>query len=136
MTLTWKPNYTTGNESLDGQHRRLFDLFNRLEALIETGTHDGPDVRAVLEEIGADLREHFRYEEVCMSRQLCPMADKNKQEHGRLMGMYRQFRADFPGHKSLEALGVFHREVEWWLLEHICFVDIHLRSCSKPASTG
>lgn len=136
MTLTWKPNYTTGDGTLDEQHRRLFDLFNRLEALIGNGVYDGPDVRAVMDLIGAELREHFRCEEGCMSRRRCPMADKNKQEHDRFLAMYQRFESGHAGNPSPDALTTFHREAEWWLLEHVCFVDIHLRSCAKPASGG
>lgn len=136
MTLTWKPNYTTGAESLDEQHRRLFDLFNRLEAFIENGICDSPDLQAVLGEIGVDLREHFACEEGCMARQHCPMADKNKQEHDQFRAIYQQFQADWSREKTLAALGAFHRNAEWWLLEHICFIDIHLRSCLRPGSGG
>ena len=136
VTLTWKPNYTTGVGSLDEQHRHLFALFNRLEALIENGVCDGPEIQAVLEQIGADLQEHFACEEGCMARGRCPMADKNKQEHDRLLALYRQFQADFSGRKPLAALQAFHHDAEWWLLEHICFVDIHLRSCPGLENGG
>ena len=136
MSITWKPTYTTGDASLDEQHRRLFDLFNRLETVINQGDYDSLCVQAILDEIGADLQEHFQCEEGCMARHRCPMADKNKQEHDRLMAMYQQFRAGYAGRKSPDALENFHRDAEWWLLEHVCFVDIHLRSCSRPASGG
>jgi hemerythrin-like metal-binding protein len=136
VTLTWKPNYTTGVASLDKQHRHLFDLFNRLEMAIGQGDYDSPCVQTILDEMGADLREHFECEERCMSRRRCPMADKNKQEHDRLLAIFRQFLADFSSGKTPAALENFHREAEWWLLEHVCFVDIHLRACSKPADGG
>lgn len=44
------------------------------------------------------------------------MADKNKQEHGRLLTLYRQFLADFATEKPPAALENFHRDAEWWLL--------------------
>lgn len=132
MALTWKPLYTTGVEKLDEQHRRIFDLANRLETLIENGACDSPEVDALLAQIGTVIRDHFGLEEVCMSRHRCPMAEKNKQEHGRLLAAFEVFLADFNGKKSLATLESFHRAVEGPLFEHICFVDIHLRSCVKP----
>ncbi len=136
VTLTWKPIYSTGDESLDEQHRRLFDRFNRLETLMESGTRDSPAVHAIVDEIGTDLRAHFECEESCMSRHRCPMADKNKQEHDQLLALYQRFEAGFSMQKSPAALADFHRDAQGWLLEHICFVDVHLRRCLKPASGG
>lgn len=129
MALIWKPNYTTGVKELDEQHRQIIDQLNRLEALIERGISKGPEVDALLAEMGSHVNEHFICEEDCMERHQCPMAEKNKQEHDQFLGLYRDFRADFGKSRSSQTLETFHRAAEQWLLEHVCFVDIHLRSC-------
>jgi hemerythrin len=129
MTLTWKDGYTTGVPELDEQHRQIFDLVNGLGRLIERGACDSPEVDALLEGLGEDVQRHFTMEEGCMSRHHCPMAQKNKQEHAQLLRLYLDFLSAFNAEKSLDALAGFHRAAEGWLLEHICFVDIHLRSC-------
>ena len=132
MALIWKKNYTTGVERLDEQHRHIFDLFNRLESDIEADTCRPSVIATALREIGAELVNHFSCEEDCMARFDCPMARKNQQEHEQLLRLYLDFSEAYRKQRSLTRLKAFHHEAEQWLLEHICFVDIHLRSCVGP----
>jgi hemerythrin len=129
VTLTWKEGYSMGVSVLDEQHRQIFACVNELGGLIERGIYDSPEVDALLEAMGADVQKHFCDEEACMAQHRCPMAQKNKQEHGELLRTYLDFRSGFSETKSLTSLAKFHRAAEGWMLEHICFVDIHLRSC-------
>lgn len=129
MTLIWKAGYTTGVPELDEQHRGIFVLVNGLGGLIDRSIYDDPEVDALLEVMGVDIQRHFTLEEGCMSRHDCPMAQKNKEEHGQLLGVYLEFLSGFSERKSLAALVGFHKAAEGWLMGHICFVDIHLRSC-------
>ncbi len=129
MTLTWKDGYTTGVAELDEQHRQIFELVNALGVLIERGIYDSPEVENRLAALGDEIRQHFTLEEGCMARHACPMARKNKDEHEQLERAFLDFLSEFSEAKSLALLEGFHRSAEGWLLEHICFVDIHLRSC-------
>jgi hemerythrin len=135
MALIWKEGYTTGVSGLDEQHRAIFSLLNRLGELIEQGIYDSAEVDALLREVGADVQRHFTMEEGCMMRHRCPVAQKNKQEHDQLLRIYRDFLSGFNKCKTLSALAGFHQSAEGWLLEHICFVDIHLRSCVSGVET-
>ena len=116
-------------QELDEQHRQIFAWVNELGGLIDRGIYDSPGVDALLEVMDTELRGHFTLEEGCMSRHHCPMAQKNKQEHDQLLSTYLDFQSTFSAKKSLASLATFHTAVESWLLEHVCFVDIHLRSC-------
>ncbi len=129
MVLHWKDGYTTGVPELDEQHRGIFALVNELGELIERGIYDSAEVDGLLETMGADIQKHFTQEEGCMLRHDCPMAQKNKEEHEQLLGIYLDFLSAFGDRKALAGLAGFHLAAGGWLLEHICFVDIHLRSC-------
>lgn len=129
MTLIWKDGYTTGVPELDEQHRQIFAWVNELGGLIDRGLYDKPEVDALLEVMDTEFRGHFTLEEGCMSRHHCPMAQKNKKEHDQLLSTYLDFQSTFSAKKSLASLAAFHTAIESWLLEHVCFVDIHLRSC-------
>ncbi len=132
MQLEWKVGYTTGVTELDDQHRHLFSLFNDLGRLIDQGVYDSPEVDALLESLGTVVQQHFAHEEGCMSRRCCPMAEKNKQEHDQFLQLYLDFQRAFSMEKSLDSLADFHQTAGSTLMEHICFVDIHLRNCVNP----
>jgi hemerythrin-like metal-binding protein len=129
MTLLWKPGYTTGVPELDEEHRLIFDQLNALEQMIARGVSKGPEVEDHLKRIGAHVTRHFAHEETCMEVARCPMALKNKQQHERFMASYVEFLTRYRTDKTLDVLREFHAAAEQWVLEHIAFVDIHLRSC-------
>ncbi len=103
---------------------------------VDQGIYDSPEVQSLLIALGRDIQQHFALEEGCMSQHHCPMAQKNKAEHAQLQRIYLDFLSEFNKTKSLELLAEFHRTAECWLLEHICYVDIHLRSCVGVQSHG
>jgi len=109
-------------------------LINGLGELIERGIYDSPEAESLLAVLGDEIGQHFTLEEGCMLRHACPMAQKNKEEHEQLERGYLDFISGFSETKSLESLSAFHRSAEGWLLEHICFVDIHLWSCLGHAA--
>jgi len=129
VALIWKPHYTTGVKTLDRQHQKIFDLVNRLGELVTAGNPDPDVLDKLFMDMDLHIRTHFTQEERCMARRHCPMAERNKQEHDEFLTFYEQFLSDYRNTRSLKALKTFHRKAEWWLLEHVCFIDIHLRSC-------
>jgi len=136
MTLIWKPWYTTGEPTLDEQHREIFGLINELGALVEAGRYDCAAVDDLLEQVGVHVDAHFALEEGCMAKHACPMAQKNKTEHEQLLEIYNGFVRTFGQKKSLAGLKKFHQSASDWILEHICFVDIHLRPCIRHGPPG
>ncbi len=134
--LIWKAHYTTGVPELDEQHQRIFALLNELGEMIDRGRYDCPEVDALLEAFGSDMRSHFHQEEGCMLRYGCPMAQKNKEEHDEILRLYEGFISGFGEEKTLSTLSGFHSAASDWMLEHFCFVDIHMRSCVRNGRGG
>lgn len=131
MTLFWKPWYTTRDAVLDEQHRTIFELMNDLGALVEAGRYDCAELETLLKALDVQVDEHFVLEEGCMAKHGCPMAQKNKEEHNQFLHHFESFKKSYGKKKSLEALKVFHEYASSWMHEHVCFVDIHLRSCIR-----
>jgi len=129
--LTWKPWYTTRDSVLDEQHRTIFELMNELGALVQAGRYDDAEVDALLRQMDVQVDEHFVLEEGCMAKQACPMAQKNKEEHSQFLDIINTFKTEFRKTKSLATLQAFHETASYWILAHVCFVDIHLRSCGR-----
>jgi hemerythrin-like metal-binding protein len=65
---TWDDSMEIGDAHIDEQHRRVFDLVDRLEAA-ETHTHSpAPTLYSILDELIAFTETHFMAEEHLMRR--------------------------------------------------------------------
>ena len=64
--LTWSDSFATKIESVDLQHRILFDLLNKLADCFAQGGPDRPIVNDTLQELFAYADKHFVDEELLM----------------------------------------------------------------------
>ena len=71
--MVWKDEYSVGKETLDAQHERLIDLFNRLDG-------DEPLDR-VLAELDRYADEHFRDEEGLLKAADYPDVARHRAHH-------------------------------------------------------
>ncbi len=116
-TIEWSRQYEVGIRFIDGQHRQMLDLVNR----VLEGVHQGEDLDdlvAVLRDLVRLTEHHFRAEEMRMA-ELGADADHHRSEHRELLESLRNFTnrldADTVGQCS-----VFLRD---WLLRHIESTD-------------
>ena len=84
VRIVWKPEYETGNEVIDTQHRSLFERGNRLlDALLRNET------RAAVQDLAKDLvafvERHFDTEESILVAQDSPWAAEHTRSHQRLL---------------------------------------------------
>lgn len=84
VKIVWRPEYETGNEVIDAQHRSLFELGNRLlDALLRNET------RAAVQDLAKDLlafvERHFDTEESMLVAQDSPWAAEHTRSHQRLL---------------------------------------------------
>ena len=124
--ITWSNAYATGIQSIDEQHRMIFRMTNEFHAVLET---DGQATyEKLLNALESYARAHFRLEEECMVRYRCPVADQNKQAHGRFIQILADMRErysiiGFDRKDAQELIGL----LEEWLVNHICKVDVQLK---------
>ena len=61
MIMKWVPEYNTGIDVIDDQHRRILDYINEIDA-IDVNT-DRERVKQILENIIDYTKSHFTFEE-------------------------------------------------------------------------
>lgn len=127
--MKWDPQYSTGIDALDTQHKMLFQMSEDYREALEH--HEGQRTYGVmLESLDAYARGHFGREEQCMFQYQCPAAASNSEAHG-------QFIATLAGFRQRHAERGFVAEdaaalvdfIDGWLSSHIARIDAQLRPC-------
>jgi len=135
MAIEWSEAYATTIDSIDRQHKKLFEYINKLENCILEGMYVGSKIDDILEFLGTYTKVHFSHEEFCMKENGCPTAEKNIKAHESFLEFYTDFvksykeaSADAEKEKLIRRL---QKMAEDWLVNHICKIDIHLKACVK-----
>lgn len=115
--VQWGPRYEVGIEVIDGQHRHLLELINRLQDTLSTGSE--------IEELVESLRElvrytehHFATEERLMD-EVGASAERHRSEHQHLLEGLMRFTV------KLDTASVSESShfLQDWLFRHIDEVD-------------
>ncbi len=84
VRIVWRPEYETGNEVIDAQHRSLFELANRLlDALLRNETRGA--VQDLAKDLVAFVERHFETEESILVARDSPSAAEHTSSHRRLL---------------------------------------------------
>jgi hemerythrin-like metal-binding protein len=119
--LEWMPALAVGNEVIDAQHRKLFELINRLGDSSRAGGAR-TEVAAVLDELGDYVRDHFGLEERLFAEKAYPAAKEHQAEHLAFVARVSAFRADFSSGKAKVDKEVLDF-LKSWLTRHISMTD-------------
>jgi len=111
--IEWDARYEVGVRVIDGQHREMLELVNRL---LE-GLRDGRDAGELVEILRELVRaaEHNVATEERLMAELGLDAAHHREEHRRMIDAVRNFHI----HLEPEALAESSRFLRKWLLEHI-----------------
>lgn len=124
--LTWKAQYETGVSRFDQQHKQLVERINRLnDAMMEGKGKE--QLGAILEDLVAYTRSHFRDEEAMMQQHGFPKLHEHRREHEALTGKVMEFKEKFDqglAGVSIQVMG-FLRD---WLTHHIHGSDMQYAS--------
>lgn len=119
--LTWTETYAVKVRAFDAQHRRLFDLINKLHDSMMMGR--GSEVlKPVLLELIKYTEDHFAAEESMMQRWAYPAYATHRLEHVAFTSKVRAFAAEFESGRTVLSVELmnFMRD---WLAKHICGTD-------------
>lgn len=133
--LVWDEAYSTGFPEIDDQHKKLFQVINRLGKRIKEGKGE-EELEPILIFLEEYAKIHFGYEEECMAAHKCPVAQENKNAHQRFVAGYHSYRERY--HRlgaSRELVEDIHKECERWLTNHIGRIDTHLKACAQKKKT-
>lgn len=127
--IEWKPQYETGVPVVDSQHRTLFEAINKLETLAQASEPDRQEVDHLINFLQNYAATHFKFEESCMERFRCPSHEENKRAHHLFLNGFAKFRAEYSTvGPTPEMLHKLHHVSEIWIKNHICKIDVNLRS--------
>lgn len=121
----------SGNATIDRHHQELFGMINGLTAAMAKG--EGRDhIKEILDDLARYVGMHFAYEEDCMEKYHCPVAQINKNAHEKFVNrfneLYEEFHRDGPNTELLFKIKV---DLGDWVVNHIRKTDTQLHPCVK-----
>jgi len=131
--MKWSDRYATGIEQLDAQHRTLFRMSEDYRDSLSEGKGERT-YGVLLQMLEAYARAHFGFEEQCMYRYQCPVAQTNRAAHARFIAALGGFRTRYAAAgfvmADAEQLVEF---LDGWLDDHIGRIDVELKQLvEKP----
>ncbi|BAL23574.1 bacteriohemerythrin [Azoarcus sp. KH32C] len=118
--MSWNGALATGHNDIDAQHRKLIELANRLNEMMQRGEDRG-GVGAVLDELIRYTAFHFEFEETMMKQANYPDLFRHQQEHKQLVADVVARKTQFDRGEALSSeLLSFLRD---WLVNHIMKTD-------------
>jgi hemerythrin len=127
---------STGQDSIDSQHRELISRINEFHTACVSGVAKEELIK-LLGFLGEYAQSHFRHEEEVMQHHRCPVQGKNKAAHLQFLSDYGKL-VEMVKEKGASTSAVLQAKTLLgdWLKNHICGVDTKLRGCGgKGGST-
>lgn len=131
-TYVWnEASMGSGDATIDKHHQDLIDLINRLITAMSKG--QGYEyIEEILDNLNHYISMHFSYEETCMEKYRCPIANLNKNAHETFVHRFSELSEEFyQNGPSTELLFNLKKDLGDWFINHISRTDTQLRPCVK-----
>jgi len=115
------PDLFTNYEPMDRQHRRLFELVNRLSDSVADG-HSNKELLPIIDSLADYTVTHFRDEEEILRKVKYPDLDAHIQIHKHFIATVSKARSDFSQGKGMVATELIKFLTDWLVL-HIGVQD-------------
>lgn len=115
MKMKWIPEYNTGIDVIDDQHKRILDYINEIVE-INDGT-DRARVKQILDNIIDYTQSHFTFEESLQEEAGYNYRVPHKRVHDLFIKKIESYRDRFEMGQSIE--GELHEVLSKWLINHI-----------------
>lgn len=136
--IPWHDSYKVGIETIDNQHRHLFEIADVLYGVITSGKEPSKAVvKKLLDQLAEYVVMHFSHEEVLMNDTHYPASGGHKKAHILFTDAVKKVIADFSNGKTID-LEELYAFISDWLVEHIILVDrslgAYLNTCAGCAN--
>ena len=128
VRIPWHDGYKVGIETIDNQHRHLFEIADTLYSAItsrEPPTKEA--VKALLDQCADYVKLHFSHEEELMDATQYPSSSGHKKAHVTFTAAVKNVIKDFTAGKDIDLVELY-AFISDWLVEHIILVDRSLGS--------
>lgn len=115
MKMKWLPEYNTGIEVIDDQHKRILDYINDLQNVDVVS--DRAQIKEILDNIIDYTQSHFTFEESLQEEANYKYRVPHKRVHDLFIKRIEGYRQDFQDGKSIE--NEFSEVLAKWLINHI-----------------
>jgi len=119
--FTWSPEYSVGNDLIDSEHEKLFQMADRLHVAMMSG--GGQTVlHGLFVQLADYTRTHFSHEEALMARYAYPQLAAHAEIHRQLIARLNKLQTDLHDGKLTVTMDTmqFLRD---WLQHHIGKTD-------------
>ena len=132
MKMEWTPEYNTGIEVIDDQHKRILDYINEIDT-IQAGTNRAR-VKEILDNIIDYTQSHFTFEESLQEEAGYKYRVPHKRVHDLFIKKIESYRDRFEmGHEIEHEL---HEVLSKWLINHIQHDDADYVGAVKQNMIG
>lgn len=125
MAFEWKERYRLGNEEVDKQHRKLFEIGARAYELarLDDAYDRYDDIMEVLQELLDYAQYHFRYEESFMEKHNFEHLPKHAKEHAYFVAKVKSLLSRDIDEEQEQTLQEITDFLSQWVSTHIMFED-------------
>ncbi|UYV36043.1 hemerythrin domain-containing protein [Rhodobacteraceae bacterium D3-12] len=125
--MKWKEAYATGDALVDKQHKSLFAFSEEFREVLDHANGD-KTYDLFLEFLNEYAEVHFSFEDSCMMAHRCPIADRNRKEHGSFRRLIEteQHAYTADGFDRARAYALLD-QIDHWLDSHIARIDVQLK---------
>ena len=127
--VLWDKSFSVNNIEIDNQHKKLFELINKLHSSLQAG-QGNTVLKPVLMELVDYVKVHFAQEEKLMKEKNYPDYDKHKQKHEEYIVELKVFLKKYKGRTPLLAREIL-LYLGKWVSEHIKGEDFNYSSFLK-----
>lgn len=119
--VDWKDEYSVGIQSIDEQHKKLINLINTLQTIVNYSTGEEFE-RECLAAVVDYTKTHFVYEEGLMSKYGYPDFEAHKAQHQKMIDKVNDLLAAYEEHPE-SAMKDALDFLKQWLIRHINGTD-------------
>ncbi|HZL11406.1 MAG TPA: bacteriohemerythrin [Prolixibacteraceae bacterium] len=123
----WEERYSVGIQSIDKQHKEVFNLLNNLLQALKLGQAGNVTTQIILE-LEKYAAMHFQKEEFFFQRFNYSGAEQHIREHQLFIQKITELKAAIKDSKIAPAFELFNFLKEW-IEHHILVVDKEYREC-------
>lgn len=125
MAFEWKERYKLGNEEVDKQHRKLFEIGARAYELtrLDNAYDRYDDIMEVLRELLDYAQYHFRYEESFMEKHNFEHLTHHASEHNYFVAKVKSLPTRDIDDEQEQTLLEITDFLSEWVSTHIMFED-------------
>ena len=136
MSYTWEHSLEIGDKLIDGQHKELVEMYNKLYAISTSETikvaYKNLEIKKALDFLCTYTVKHFTDEEELMRRVNFPEFTEHKQQHEEFKLRAVAFTQKFAevGFSDMFA-NLLNAQIGLWLVSHIQEEDSKISECLK-----